>query len=368
MAEPNARQKPRPTLRETLRAGGLRAWDIFRRAYALTLIVIIIWLSYGAIRYLIVSLVAPLETAAQVRQIPTRMDEHLLNGHRPDWLGLDAVENPRAPVGRYHRLTSWIPPDPANTCTQSGCHAPLPHSQRKEVRAFLNMHATSLHCGVCHMESSGAPLALTWYHPKDGSTAPPPVLLQALAQLQQGSDAARYDDAARERLVTLLRQASRAADNDSRLSRAAEHLAAVRASSPSFPALLRQAREVVEGSLRGAYGVKLALVDGGGRPILAHPGTEEAMRDYLRGAEQASQEERERLLTAVHPLRRQAARVCSECHRVGGSLIDFARLGFPPFRIQQLNEAAVFEMIQHISEGTEFHLPGVAPPRAPAPP
>ncbi|MBW7904334.1 MAG: hypothetical protein LC135_12630 [Phycisphaerae bacterium] len=369
MAEPRPARRPGWRPRDLLRLAGSASYDLLRRAYAFALIVLIFWVSFAAMKYLVVSLVAPLETPAQVRAIPSRMDEELLHGRRPDWLGLRSVENPRAPLAYYHRLTSWLPPDNANTCTRSGCHGPLPHANRIEVRAFLNMHAASIHCGVCHMEHERTPLSLTWYDRESGRASEAPVLLRALSLLQELGDPPRADDDARARLSDLLRRAARAADNDAALERSAAHLAAVRAATPSFPRIVREARDVVNTSLRGAYGVKLALKDAAGRPVLAHPGTAAAIERYLREGPRATPEQREALLAAVHPFRRPAAIVCTDCHRKTGGVLDLAAAGYPPSRIQQLQTPAIFQMIEHIGRGADFHMPQIVTtpvePRAP---
>ncbi|NUQ50373.1 MAG: hypothetical protein HUU27_10715, partial [Phycisphaerae bacterium] len=136
-----------------------------------------------------------------------------------------------------------------------------------------------------------------------------------------------------------------------------------------FPRIVREARDVVNTSLRGAYGVKLALKDAAGRPVLAHPGTAAAIERYLREGPRATPEQREALLAAVHPFRRPAAIVCTDCHRKTGGVLDLAAAGYPPSRIQQLQTPAIFQMIEHIGRGADFHMPQIVTtpvePRAP---
>jgi hypothetical protein len=345
---------------------------LLKRLYALAAIVVIFWLTYNAFRYLIDSLLIPTRAPGQITALPRRLDEALLRGRRPDWLGLAAVEHPRSPLSHYHRFDTWIQADPMNDCTRSGCHGPLPHAKRKEVRAFLNMHATTLHCGVCHMQSDDVPLPLVWYDLERGRVRNAPALLRSLDWLATRQPPA--DDAAaraqQRQIVALLRQAAQEAGGDAALSRLAEHLHAVRAASPAFERLLTSATETVQRSLRGLYGAKLALrSQTGGLPLLGHPGTESAVQRYLVERDQASEERKRELLAAVHPRRRSEPLTCAACHRDHPSHVDLAALGYPPARVEALTDPVVVRMIEHIAQGHPFHLPRVMEPRdgAPAP-
>lgn len=342
--------------------------DVLRRGYAAALIALIVWLSYRSIRYLLVSLITPSQAPAQISSVPRRLDEALLHGARPDWLGLAAVENPRAPLSHYHRFDTWIQHDPLNDCTRGGCHAPLPHGRRKEVRAFLNMHATSIHCGVCHFSSEATPLRLAWYELREGRVTGTPALLSAIGWL----DARPRDPGAllsrdeHRRLVELLRLAAEQAEGDPALRRAADDIEAVRPSSPAMPALLEAARQAAGRAARGSYGSKLAMMGEGGRPMLSHPNTESAVKQYLAEGASAAPERREALVAAVHPLRREAALHCAACHRGEGSLMAFEALGYPPARRSALTSGQIFNMIEHISRGEPFRLPTLTVPVPPA--
>ncbi len=342
--------------------------SLLRRIYALAMILLIFYVSYRAVRYLVVSLVMPSQTPAQIAGVPKRMDEGLLRGTRPDWLGLTAVENPRSPLSHYHRFDTWIQSDRFNDCTRSGCHAPLPHSKRKEVRAFLNMHATTLHCGVCHIASDAKPLPVGWYDLATGRMSGPPELLAAYAWLEQRptrDTAAPWSEVEQSEIVELLRKAS-AAGGESNLERAAQHLAAVRPSSRAFAEFIETARDAVPRALRGSYGKKLAQLDSSGKPRLGHPGTQAAVWAFLEQGATVDAARREVMVTAVHPLKRAEALTCSDCHREQGSLIDFARAGYSPGRQRRLFEPSVFRMIEHIARGQPFYLPGVGRPQEPS--
>jgi hypothetical protein len=359
-----------PPFRKPIRywgqAAGRLAVELVRRGYAVGIIAVVIWVSFLALRYLIVTLVFPTAAPAQITGIPTRLTEAVLETRRTQWPGVTETENARTPLAHYHRLGGWIQPDRFSSCTQSGCHAPLPHARRKEVRAFLNMHATSLHCGVCHVQSEERPLTTTWYDLATGQARAAPTVLQVYAWLV--SDAGRQElaqptPAAQQKLVDWLRAAARAADNEPALAELAAHVAAERYDSAAFQRLVEAARATLPRHFRGEYGAKLALQDRvSHRPVLGYPGTEKAIQAYLREAPQADAARREQLLAAVHPDRRVPTLHCTQCHVATGSLLDFAAAGYPPARIEMLSHPAIFGMIEHIAAGQPFYLPGFVQP------
>lgn len=365
-------------LRQSLRLAAHYAWTALRgfgrflriavpRVYAFGLIVLITWLTFLSIRYLIVSLTVPATAPPQIADLPIRLDRAVIGTGRSAFAALDAAEHPRSPLAHYHRLDSWIEPDSFNDCTRSGCHSPLPHARGKEVRAFLNMHATSIHCGVCHFQGEDVPRPLVWYDLHTGATREPPAILQAYEMVTGPDVGTRWKSATEEdqrRLVTLLRRAAREGGGISALNDLADHFNAYRLRSVGFEKMLETAPDVLPRFFRGEYGAKLALRDSAtGRPILGHPDNEAAVREWFAKKDTAGPDERAKLLAAVHPLRSDAALSCTDCHRVEGSLMDFAALGYPPERVDDFVAPIVFRMIEHINAGRPFHLPEVMEPR-----
>jgi len=341
------------------------------RAYAVAMVALISWLTWMAVSYLVSSLATEAGPPAQVMGLPTRLDRSVQAASRTQFAAMDSAEFPRSPLAHYHRLDSWIQPDRFNDCTRSGCHNPMPHAKRKEVRAFLNMHATSIHCGVCHFDSAQTPRPLTWYDLETGHATTSPAILQAFElltsekTLKQRAEPTKADQ---DQLVALLRRAARAANDLPALNRLADHFAAVHPSSEAFQRMLDEAAGAVPRHFRGEYGVKLALRDdSSGAPQLGHPKTESAIAAYLAAKDKAGEAELERLLKAVHPLRRETALNCTDCHRHEGSLIDFAQIGYPEARIDLLVNPIIFRMIEHIGAGRPFRLPEVVGP-GPLPP
>lgn len=352
-------------LRTLLRGGKL--------AYAVVVIVVTAWLSFMALRYLVVTLMFPLQAPAQIVGIPTRLDRSVLQTRRTQWQGVQANENPRVPPAHYHRVGNWARPDKNNNCTQSGCHAPLPHAKRKEVRAFLNMHATTLHCSVCHMASEATPLALTWYNLSDGRACVTPALLQAYDLLTSEDGRRRLaqpNDTVQAELAKLLAAATKASDELPALAELARHVVSVSSTSEAFLQFVEAARTTVPRYFRGGYGAKLTLRSPAtGKPILGYPDTKKVVRDYLQRATGLTPPEKKDLLARVHPSIRPQTLHCLECHRASGALVDLAQVGYPPARREALVHPAVFQMIERIAGGRPMQILQVtAPPAKSVPP
>lgn len=343
---------------------------LMSRLYAAALIAVIVGVTWLSLRYLLNSLAVD-QPPAQIVALPTRLDRAALGAGRSAFAALDAAEHPRSPLAHYHRLDSWIRPDSFNDCARAGCHNPLPHSKKKEVRAFLNMHATSIHCGVCHFTQDERPLSLAWYDLDNGKSRDPPSILRAYEMVTGPDVASRWKKADREeqsRLVGLLRSSALESGGARDLEELADHFEAYRLDSPGFERLLTEAPDLLPRHFRGEYGAKLAVLDRAtGNTMKGHPNTRTAVREWLARKDSAAESERKELLAAVHPLRRETALTCTDCHTASGGLVDFAKAGYPPARIDQLIAPIVFRMIEHINAGRPFHLPSViggAPPPA----
>ncbi len=340
------------------------------RVYAVALILVIVWLTFLSIRFLITSLATESGPPAQIIALPTRLDKTALGESRSAFAALNAAEHPRSPLAHYHRLDSWIRPDSFNDCARAGCHNPLPHSKRKEIRAFLNMHATSIHCGVCHFQIEERPRSLTWYGLTTGKPRQRPAILEAYAMITGPDEATKWksaDEARQDRLVSLLRRAARDAGGVSDLAQLADHFEAYRLGSPGFEQLLKEAPALLPRHFRGEYGAKLAVVNTNGRMLLGHPNTEASVQEWFAKKDSASKDERVQLIKAMHPLKRETALTCTDCHTAAGGLVDFAKAGYPPARVEQLTSPIIFRMIEHINAGQPFGLPSViggAPPES----
>lgn len=353
---------PPVDIKKILAAVGRGAVRVLRetipRTYAFVILCVVSWLTYRAVRYLIVSLALASAPPPQIIGLPTRLDGAVLAEPRSAFAALDAAENPRMPLAHYHQIDTWVEPDVFNNCTQSGCHGPLPHTKRKEVRAFLNMHATSVQCGVCHMTGDEKPRAMVWYDLGTGTTTSTPPIMKAYALLTDEARWSKPTEEDRKTLVELLRAAAVKSQSLAALNRLAGHFESLRTTSGTYPRLVEEAREAVARHFRGEYGAKLALRDpASGGPILGHPGTEAKMRHYLDNKDKMSKKEKEELIQGLHPRKREKPLDCTDCHARQDSLVDFSALGYPPARLSRLTQPAVFQMIENINHGRPFNLP-----------
>jgi hypothetical protein len=344
--------------------GGFRVVVI--RGYAIGVVVLVLWLSGSALLYLTTSLVGS-GPPPQVVEIPTRPDASMLRADASQFAGLVAAENPRPPLSHYHQLGGWFQPDAYNDCTRSGCHSPLPHRERKENRAFLNMHATSLHCGLCHMTTDAEPPRWIWYDLQSGAATDPPALLRAYDWLVR-ADAQpdlEWGAADRDTIAALMAEATADANNDAALVALTRHFRAVRPRSPSFRTLVREARQILPNHFRGEYGSKLALTDGRS-PVLGHPDTEGAIQYWLANGTSLSGDPRERALAAVHTRRRASPRTCTDCHDAAQTAL-FQAAGYPAARVEGLMRPTLMVAIEHIMAGRTFHMPTFVEPNRAAP-
>jgi hypothetical protein len=338
------------------------------RIYSAGLILLIGMLTYMAVQYLVKSLATGSGPPPQITALPARLTPDILQKDWAAWQALSATENARSPLAHYHRLDHWMEPDRFNDCTRSGCHAALPHSRRKEVRAFLNMHATSIHCGVCHMNIQDRPLPLVWYNLKTGETCDPPALIAAFDMLTSEPKREKLLKATpkqQKQFVELLRTAAEAAQGSPALERLADHFAALRPGSEAFARLVDEARSALPAHFRGEYGTKLAVRDDHGAARLGHPDTGSAQAAWFARGKSISEDEKKVLLNAVHVLKREKALHCTECHSVGGSMLDLAKLGYPTARRDMLAGQIIFRMIEHINTGQSWHMPSLGAPLDP---
>lgn len=68
----------------------------------------------------------------------------------------------------FHNVDLKYNVDKINLCVS--CHGDVPHTKKKEIRSYLNMHSYFMGCEVCHIRKDKVTEALTfkWYNKIDG--------------------------------------------------------------------------------------------------------------------------------------------------------------------------------------------------------
>lgn len=106
----------------------------------------------------------------------TSFEEVILKGEElvKHYLGHKILETKRF-KGHFHHVTTEIGPDNHSYC--ASCHGDMPHSQIKELRAFLNMHSFFISCQTCHVRLTDEQKTgiYKWYSRETGEIVSSPV-------------------------------------------------------------------------------------------------------------------------------------------------------------------------------------------------
>lgn len=111
---------------------------------------------------------------------------------------------------------------------------------------------------------------------------------------------------------------------------------------------------IAEGSF-GEYSAKISLVKAGGdgRSILVQPVSENEARTFLKLKEQFSPDQMARAKIKLHEGVSAKPVFCTECHKQDGYL-NFADLGFPKNRVDNLTSSEIARMIENYET---FYIP-----------
>lgn len=66
----------------------------------------------------------------------------------------------------FHKSDRQALLDEQNLCVT--CHGDVPHDKKKEIRAFLNMHAFFMGCETCHIRTDKRDTKFVWYNKTTG--------------------------------------------------------------------------------------------------------------------------------------------------------------------------------------------------------
>lgn len=324
------------------------------RLYAFAVLLLTVWAGYTAFAYLFRSVFTPTQVPKQFTSWTRSLEV------KPD--GKDQIgtieKTSRAPLNHFHRLDRPLTIDPHNGCLTSGCHAPLPHSKSKALRAFANFHTTFLSCGMCHYEPNSLPMPASWVSIADEDVVPPPATLQLETMMETKREAFRNDPQSVQReLITLLKKARRVAHADAELKHT---LVRIETSEPGSPVWLRAVESLrmdLPNTARGDYGAKLAPYTTTDAVHRAAKALRESIKDYFAAPPNSKQ--REAAYDQIHAPVIAKPKGCLACHASEPPRLDFEALGYSATRAAALHDATIAAQMQHIQEGESFHLPSV---------
>ncbi len=339
------------------------AWlvqQIVRRTYAAGMACVCFVLAFISLRFLVGLLIGHEAAPIHITDIPKRLDAATLAAAPPEALRNPVSDvRPRGPLAHFHQIPEWYQPDPGNTCATAGCHPALPHGERIEVRAFLNMHATFLDCTVCHVAQHDEDTA-HWISLPEREIAQTPAVLRLAELLAETGDVGDAEARALSaRLETLLSEALAEAGRSDLLSDWLLRLQTIHPQGVLFRALLAEMRRGIQLYMHGSYAAKIAFFSGG--RLSGTPDAEQraAISRFLRVEDAMSDSEREQTLDVVHAGLTDRGPLCAACHTAEDPMLDFAALGYPQARIAEMRDSLVVQQIISIEQGQEFHLPRI---------
>ncbi len=337
--------------------------QIMMRLYSAALLGLIFIISIASLRYLGNQLLATKVAPVEIVGVPTRLSsEALLASATPTARPQDATQI-RGPLAHYHKIPPWFNNDIGNNCTTSGCHSPLPHGNRVELRAFANMHATFLDCMVCHSFSAGQAESAQWFDLTDRRPRIAPAILRLSSELER-----LYPELASERvdlpgrrainakLIDLLTEASADSRQHAQLQTWLLRLQTVNIDSRLWQSVIEDMYTPVSLHVHGEYQAKIALWEGDrmlGRPTQAQLDAAETFRNQ---GDRLSDKQRQALLDTVHQGVSPVGVLCTPCHSAEPTLMDFGDLGYSPARVRELQGSVIINQVLSIESGQPFFM------------
>ena len=334
--------------------------DLFRRFYSLAMLFAVGWLCLISMQFLTAEMIQPDRRPAEVQRLPVRLDARSLEvaGSNPDHqTGARERRWERGPLSHFHVIPAWYSADPANGCTTAGCHEPLPHGERKEDRAFLNMHATFVDCAVCHLEGAVTADELSWVSLSDRSRREPPAIIRLVSALEAaGIGDTSAMSASDTRLRSLLREAVDESGRDPEVESWVTALETARLGTPRYALALQKIRDEIGLHGHGEYGAKVGLARGTPRAWTMNPDHQGAAERLSSGLD-LSEEEQSEAVDLVHEGVLKSEVPCTGCHKKESEIIDFEALGFSARHSEALRTSLVAKQSQDIEEGRTFYIP-----------
>lgn len=345
-----------------------------KRSYALFLVAPVALLGAWSANYLYDQTMGELP-GVEVEKLPLRLDEPTLvamaegqaTGGTLSGSASDRYQ--RGPLAHYHQIPTWYRPDAGNTCAGSGCHESLPHGERKEDRAWLNMHSTFVDCQVCHLETQPDKAELRWVSLAQGRAerqAPAVMRLADALKVPLAEDLAERTRQ-NEALVALLDEAIADAGADPELVDWRQQLTSSRVGGPVHTLYVDQMRRKVHLHGHGEFGAKIGLPGSHASTWAPTEAVRTAAKALREGGANLPEAERTRLIAESHPGLKRPEVQCTRCHADAPEGIDFAALSYSETRTNALLSNTIVRQAEAVEKGEPFYIPSLLPP-LPAPP
>ena len=336
-------------------------WELVKRVYSAGLMMATALVGFVAMRFLLALLFTRQEAPVAITDIPKRLDVQTItaaassNNFAPNG---NESHPMRGPLAHYHQVPPWPTVNLGSNCTTSGCHAPLPHHKRIEVRAFLNMHSTYVDCMVCHGHIEQQPLQVQWAKADTPTPQPTPAVLQIAAMVEgkvpeNGEERLAYH----EKLSGLIQQGIEQTGGNAELQRWQLKLETSKLDNDLWSRTVAEIQAGIGLHVHGEYDALLHFFAGDKKLGEPSEAQRTATREYLDQQSPPEDARKRSLLDAIHEPVRPQGLACMTCHSPKGSLVDFQRLGYPQSRADWLRQNATINQILSIEAGQTFHLP-----------
>lgn len=334
---------------------------LVRRVYAASLFGVVAVIGFASMKFLMLLLFTRQTAPVEVVEIPKRLHVDMLRTATYAASGHHATDAPaRGPLAHFHQIPNWFQPDPGNTCATSGCHAPLPHGQRIEVRAFLNMHSTFVDCVVCHVSPQNRPDDLKWLSLEDRQPQRTPALLRLASLLEENRSIPEEQAAAINRdLLALLREAVKDGADAGVFGDWILRLETTHPRSEVWQSAVAEIRTRLALHTHGEYNAKIGVEMSAGRGGQFSDNYMRSIERYLEDDPRLSEADRKGLLGTIHMDIHPAGLMCAPCHSGDSKIISYEALGYPQRRIQSLEDSVIVSQILRIEKGEPFQLPRI---------
>jgi len=220
-------------------------------------------------------------------------------------LGYRVIDQPYI-EGRFHHIGFEMQRDKVSVCIE--CHGNVPHDKSKEVRSFLNMHTFYTACETCHIRpvDKKTHWEFRWYDKDTGKLTENPRALVEIDSMFNAENKKYY---------------------------------------PTY----------------GNYGAKIAPGRYSGDTFTFIRGEKDRIfvEKFLGEEENLSRQQSSQIKHLIHNKVNKKPIECTDCHQRDNPYIPFAKLGFPPRRVDELTSTAVVGMI---SKYKEFYIPNFLTP------